>query len=167
MRKALAVGAEVESFVKGALGVTWFKPSEEDKLRLLIFAQWRERYRLSIPLMLTWLIPIWRERFTKFKKGNSIGVSISTLTGRKSEEILKKKLEESFPDQENLKNWRSHEQAAQWARFWDKLPMKEDWEFPGDMVRKYQERMMSERRHRNKFAKEQQRRRYRNNPWVL
>lgn len=166
MRKVMAIGAEVETILKKEFSVQWFKPSAEDSLRLLILGQWRERYRISVTQILRWLIPIWREQFTKFSQGKGIGVSISTLTGKKSEEILKERIGKEFPEQEHLARWKSQEQQRQWEQVCDRGVVKEDWEHPRAMVAAYQKRVQSERRLRKKFAQEQQKRNYRGNPWI-
>lgn len=166
--KMMQIETRVEIVLKEDLGVSWFKPSMEDKLRLLTLEGWEEKYRVSLNWILVQLVPFWRKRFVSYRKvgGKSLGVSVATLVGKKSEEILKQKLSEQFPDGENLARWRVREQARQWDISWDQPIRVEDWEHPQETILRYQRRMVAERRERKSWVAKRKRRRYRDNPWV-
>lgn len=166
VRRVMKVEAEVQEILKRVFQVKWFKPKQEDALRLLVLAQWQEKYRVSIEWILRHLVPIWRASFTKYEQSGGIGVSISTLTGKKSEAILQERLKKEFPNQENIAGWKSQEQSRQWAKVWDHRVIKEDWTNPSKTVREYQKKMTVERRYLRKFQHEQQKRKYRGNPWI-
>jgi hypothetical protein len=165
-QRVMKVEALVQEIVKREFAVRWFKPKEEDAIRLLILQQWSEKYKVSVEWILRHLVPIWRTSFAKYQSTGGLGVNIATLVGKKSELILQERLKKEFPDGENLAAWQSKEQSRQWQRFWDQDPKSEDWEFPGTAVKQYQKQMARERRWRKKFQHEQQKRRYRGNPWT-
>lgn len=166
LMKMMGVAARVEEVLKQSLSVSWFLPSQEDQLRLLVLEGWEEKYRISLDWMLKQLVPYWRSRFTRYRKSKSMGVSIATLIGKKSEEFLRQRILEAYPDGENLLQWKMGEQARQWSVEWDNPPKKEDWENPREVITQYQKRMTVERRERKTWMAKRKRRRYRNNPWI-
>jgi hypothetical protein len=164
--KAAAVSATVETILKRDFDVSWFKPSSEDELRLLKLAQWRERYHASISWMLHQLIPIWRKKFSQYSRHRQgLGVSIATLVGKKSEEIIKIKILEEFPDQELHLRWRSALQQRQWNEIFDESK-KEDWSNPAQAIARYKRRIEIEREERKAWEQRLRKRHYRNNPWL-
>lgn len=163
--RMMLVTERVETFVKKKLGVSWFKPSTEDQLRLLTLAGWEQKHKISIEWMLQQLVPYWRSRFAKYRKSQGLGVTISTLVGKKSEEFIKQKIVEAFPEGENWDQWRVLAQARQWEEAWEHPIKNEDWENPHEVILQYQRRMVAERRERNIWVRERKKRKYRNNPW--
>jgi hypothetical protein len=166
--KAAAVSSLVEKILKRDFGVLWFKPSQEDELRLIRLLQWRERYHIGVGWMLRQLIPYWRQRFSQYSRHKQgLGVTISTLVGKKSEEIIKCKILLEFPDEQLRKAWQSAQQQIQWAEIWDSSEnKKENWDQPGKAIAEYQRKISLERTERQRCQQKLQRRRYRNNPWL-
>lgn len=165
LRKCMGITARVEDSAKREFGVQWFRPKLEDQLRLLTLEHWEEKYRVKLEWMLQQLIPYWRERYTKFRKGTGLGVSIATLTGRKSEERLRQRILETWPEGEQIESWRQRERERQVAAVLDHGNGREDWEDLKASLQKYQRRMASAREERRRLARELSRRNYRNNPW--
>ena len=163
--KAGQVASRVERIVKRQHGVTWFKPTAEDRLRLLRLAQWEEKYKVPLEWILGLLIPIWREKFSKYRKTNGLGVTIPTLVGATSEAILVREIKKEWPDGQNIAQWRAKEQELQWAAYRAGIRNREDWEHPIQAARDYQQRMMREREKRKQFQRIACRRPYRDNPW--
>lgn len=155
---------EVEEIMKKDFGVKYFRLKQEDQLRLLRLKQWEEKYAVSLRWMLKQLIPFWREKYSKYSGKVGFGVTISTLVGKVSEEIILGKIWEQFPDGENKLQMKSVSQQYQWTRIWD-APRKESWDDPVEAIRKYQSRMLEERQDRKLWARKLCRRRYRTNPW--
>jgi len=164
--RMLRVTAIVEEVLKRDLGVSWFKPSLEDQLRLLVLTGWEEKFKISIAWMLKQLVPFWRGRFARYQKGSGLGFRIATLVGKKSEQMLQQRIAEQFPDREHLTRWRTKEQARQWSLAWDREPKVENWEHPHEVILQYQRGMNRERRERKSWVRRRKRRRYRNNPWI-
>ncbi len=165
MRAAVAT-SYVERELKKSFGVVWFQPSKEDELRLIRLLQWRERYHVSISWMLGQLIPYWRGKFSQYSRHKQgLGVTISTLVGKKSEEIIQTKIAQEFPDEELIKRWQSAQQQKQWSEIFDGS-RKEDWEHPAAAVAQYKRRIETERKERTACEQELRKRRYRTNPWL-
>jgi hypothetical protein len=165
MRRTRRIAGRVEAFVKKEFSVRWWNLKQEDEIRCLRLEQWEDRYKVSLRFILTSIVPIWKRKFARYAAG-AFGVKIPTLVGEKSEEILKGKIEELFPDGENIRQWKATQQQRQWALFREGIRQKENWEEPGQAVRDYQQRMEREREARKKFEKKAKLRPYRGNPWI-
>jgi hypothetical protein len=158
--------AAIERILKRDFGCSWFRPKKEDEIRLLRMAQWREKYRVSFAWMLKLLLPIWRKKYARYRgEVAGVGVAISTLVGKKSEEMIKEQIKLEFPNNENLIMWKCNEQQRQWEKVREPRNCREDWMHPGTMIQKYISRMADERGERARWAQQQERRNYRNNPW--
>jgi hypothetical protein len=164
-RRVRQIAGRVEQIVKEEFGVNYWNLKEEDEIRCLRLQQWEDRYKVSLRFILKTIVPIWKQKFARYTTG-AFGVKIPTLVGDKSEEILKQKVLELFPDGENIRQWKSIKQQAQWNHYREGIRQKENWESPRDAVREYQQRMNRERELRKEFEKAARLRPYRNNPWV-
>jgi hypothetical protein len=162
--RMMALTQRVERAVKSQFDVKWWKPSKEDELRLLRLEQWEQKYKVSMEWMLGVLVPVWLNKFGKFKKGQSLGVSISTLVGQASERILRIELDKLYPEREHIQIWRAREQQRQWLQVEEDLWGREDWTVPKEMVRRYRRKMGRARERLRRFS-QSQKRPYRGNPW--
>lgn len=88
-----------------------YRISDMDGMRLLRLKLWSRRYKVSIRFILQVLIPFWTRQFNKAGRfrSSSLGVRIITLTGRKSEEVLKEAIATAYPARENELEWRWEE----------------------------------------------------------
>lgn len=163
--RALRVAGLLEKIGKRDFGLLWIKVKPEDEIRLLRLAGWEEKYKVTISWILHQLVPIWRRKYAGYQAAG-LGVSVATLTGKKSEEILKKRITEEYPSGENVAIWKAKEQDRQWANLWDEPVGKMDWTKPEETLDKYHRRMAKEREGRKAYARIAQRRKYRNNPWL-
>jgi hypothetical protein len=159
------MAGRLEEIVREEFGVKYWKLREEDEIRCLRLEQWEDRYRVSLRFILTTIVPIWKQKFARYSAG-AFGVKIPTLVGQKSEEILKQKIAELFPNGENIQQWKATAQQRQWTQYRDGIKQKENWENPRDAVREYQQRMIRERELRKEFEKKARLRPYRGNPWI-
>lgn len=166
LRKVMGIVARVETQLKKEFGVGWFRLRQEDEIRLLKLEGWEEKYKVSVEWILRQLVPFWRDKYSKYSKKVGLGVTVATLTGKKSEEILQQRIAEEFPDKENLARWKATAQQRQWDIVWDGAKRKEDWLEPGKTIRKYRNRMERERQERKEWAEQTRKRHYRNNPWL-
>ena len=162
----MGVAAEVEAILKRDYGVRWFRVKVNDQLRLLRLKQWEEKYRVPMEWILAQLIPFWREKYSKYQRSQGgFGVTVATLVGSVSEEVLRGKIKHMFPDGENLQRWRAREQLRQWTVVWDRRETRFS-EDPVRAVREYRDVIQRERRGRKKWMKILAKRPYRGNPWV-
>lgn len=164
-KRVRRMAGRVEETVKREFGLKWWRLTQEDEIRCLRFEQWEEKYRVSLTWILKTLVPIWRQKFARYSMG-AFGVKIPTLVGQKSEEILKEKIKQLYPDGENLRQWKATEQQRQWSQYRQGVRVTENWELPMHAIREYQQRMVRERRDRNEFEKQARLRPYRGNPWI-
>ena len=148
-----------------------FRLTPDNKLRLLTLRTWMQRYKVSLTFILTSVAPYHLERIGKKKRKHphSLGFTVPTLCGRKSESLLKAAIEEDFPNQEHLAIW-------QWERIQEILRQRQ--EAPdrevGDhktlsgyvqaYIKRVQKRQKEFEREMNRDSNA--RRRYRNNPWT-
>jgi len=80
------------------------KPADE--MRLLVLFSWRDKHGLSVLWMLRKLLPIWHQRFSRFRKNASLGCTVAVLVGRKSEEIIQNIAAREFTAGENKRDAR-------------------------------------------------------------
>lgn len=164
-RRVRRIAGRVEEIVKEEFGVKYWQLKKEDEIRCLRLEQWEEKYKVSLEFILRTLVPIWKRKFARYSTGG-FGVKIPTLVGQKSEDILKGKILELFPDGENVRQWKAVEQQKQWAQYREGVRQKENWELPMRAVQEYQHRMEREREARKEFEKKAWLRPYRGNPWI-
>lgn len=164
-RRIRRIAGRVEELVKTEFGVKWWNLKKEDEVRCLRLAQWEETYRVSLEFILKTLVPVWKQKFARYSMG-AFGVKIATLVGQKSEEILKGKIFELYPDGENIRQWKANEQQRQWNLYREGIKSRENWENPGQAAKEYQQRMIRERNARKVFESKAKKRPYRNNPWI-
>ena len=78
--------------------------TELDKCRLLTLRTWEMKYKVDLKTILQILLPFW-EGFLKRRTNNintkGLGIRITTLTGKKSEQVLKQGTSKLYPNQEN------------------------------------------------------------------
>ncbi len=155
----------LEVIAKRDFQLNFWRLKDEDEIRALRLEQWEEKYMVPLDWILAQLVPIWKQKFSRYQSGG-LGVKMATLVGAKSEEILKAKIAEEFPDGENIEQWKSKYQQQQWDLCLQDVKMKEDWTTPAKAVKEYQQRVQRLRRNREAFQRIAKRRRYRNNPWL-
>lgn len=159
------MAGRVEEVVKREFGVRFWNLKPEDEIRCLRLQQWEEKYRVPLDFILRTIVPVWKKKFARYSQG-AFGVKIPTLVGKKSEEILKERLKELYPDGENHEQRRAQEQQRQWNYYREGIRVSEDWITPIRAAKRYQERMAKERLRRSGFEKQARKRPYRGNPWV-
>jgi len=163
-RRVVGVSVEVERIMKHWFGVKWFRLKKNDEIRLLRLKQWEEKYHVSLIWIMSQLLPFWRARHARYKKEQGLGVTVATFVGRVSEEFLRERIREQFPDGEPEKRWKVETQQSQWARIWD-LPGRSYSTDPILAVKEYRKRIGLEREDRRRWASKLRKRRYRGNPW--
>jgi hypothetical protein len=87
--------------------------TQKDIYRLLILRSWTIKYKVSLEYILRNILIFWEafvQRRSKQMKGRGLNVRVSTLTGKKSEEILKQFIEKDFPNNLNINIWKTSEQ---------------------------------------------------------
>jgi hypothetical protein len=164
--RMMAFSLRVERAVRRDFGVQWWRPSAEDELRLLRLEQFEQKYKVTLEWILKLLVPVWKQKFGKFKKGQGLGVAISTLTGNVSERIIRDQIKRDFPDGENIQTWKAQEQQRQWLQVEEVGNVREDWEHPAQTIKRYRRRMGAQREELRRFSQSQRKRNYRNNPWI-
>ena len=164
-RQTSGIIGRLEVILRRDWKLQYFRPKEEDELRALRLRQLEELYKVPLEWILAQLLPIWRKKFSRYQSGG-LGVSMATLVGDKSEEIIRQRLKEEYPEQENEALWRSQQQQSQWQLFRDGIKKRDNWEDPVVAVRDYTARMNRERAARAEFERMARRRPYRGNPWI-
>jgi hypothetical protein len=86
---------------------------QQDQIRLLRFRTWQLRYRLTVPEILNFIVPVLRTQMLGRGKGYGLGISIRTLVGRGSERIIQEELAKQYPGAENITVWRDQERERQ------------------------------------------------------
>lgn len=180
-RLASANHAHVEAILN-QMGRRLFYLSQEDERRLLNLRWWAEKYAVDLGMVLQILITYFGQRFTRKRSNPKVGfgVRVATLTGRAAEEILKKELQERFPDDEQYAV-----QAQQ--RRWEILEERQlremggeddgvrtrvktllDFPKPSQYVRYYRKRIREQRQVMDRELAKKGNRRfpYRENPWL-
>lgn len=148
--------------------------SQKDKYKLLKLRVWAEKYFISIEYILQTLLPFWEsfvQRRSKRMKRSGLNVRVSTLTGKKSEEILLEKVKKDFPDNLNKVVFKAkdRERLFQLSLGKDmKVKTKNlfDYTNPKKYVAVYRKAMKSEYKEREAFELEMKKRPYRGNPFT-
>lgn len=158
-----------------------------DRYRLLTLKMWSERYRVPVKYILETLMA-WTETFARkhFRRTRTegFGVKVSTLCGKKSEQILETQIAKDFPNGEHKLAFIQVEQTRilEWeVRRLEKLEQQEsdgiqvnghakksllDYEQPRVFVRHYKKRIQREGQQRAEIVKEMMKRNYRGNPFL-
>jgi hypothetical protein len=108
-RRVAHVRSIVDDVLKEEFGRRLYRLKREDELRLLVLLTWKERYKVSVKWILKFLIPIWSSKFAKYKTKTSLGCRVATLVGKRSEEIIRERLDKEFPHQENIRDYKERE----------------------------------------------------------
>ena len=148
--------------------------SQTDKYRLLRLRTWMERYSVSLDFILDTLLPYYQKRFRTANHKKGLGVKITTLTGKKSEQMLADAVLEAFPNGENV-TIAKHDKIAdiiaerkgETDEFVPRAMKLLDFKTPEAYSRYYQKKIT---RQSQEFQKESERkenklRRYRGSPW--
>lgn len=128
-----------------------------DQLRLLNLWIWSRRYHVSPAWVVKTLLGYWKG---VYKREGPLGVRLAVLTGKTSREILQKQVERAYPNQENLKSWKSDQRLA-YNRFalvdkFQALAAKN----PAQYLADYQEAVIAMRENKRKPTRP-----YRDSPW--
>lgn len=87
--------------------------TQKDMYRLLILRSWTIKYKVSLEYILRNILTFWEafvQRRSRKMKSVGLNVMVSTLTGNKSEEILKQFITKDFPNSLNISIWKTAEQ---------------------------------------------------------
>jgi hypothetical protein len=104
---------EVEEVVSKIRGerFRFYQIPQNELYRLLRLRVWVERYQVDLTYILSKLLPFWKTwipKKTKSLVGQGLGVRISTLTGKKSEQLLKEFIGQDFPSDQHKALRRSY-----------------------------------------------------------
>jgi hypothetical protein len=173
---------EVESVVIKIKGekFKFFSLPQNESYRLLRLRVWMERYQVDLPYILGKLLPFWQQWIPKKSKalrGQGLGVRISTLTGKKSEQMLQDFIKQDFPSDQNKLLKRSFMQEMILGR---ELDTSEDgikvasdstktlFDFPNPKgyLQYYRRHLRRQRDRREHIIQEFKKRPYRGNPFV-
>lgn len=159
----------------------FFKLPQNEMYRLLRLRVWMERYQVDLPYILGKLLPFWQSWIPKRSRrpntGQGLGVRISTLTGKKSEQMLQDFIKMDFPSEQNKLLQRSHRQETILNR---ELNQSEDgikvasdssknlFDFPNPKgyLQYYRRHLRRQRDRRDEIIQEFKKRPYRGNPFV-
>ncbi|SRR6266436_322432 len=153
--------------------------NENDRYRLLTLKVWVQRYRVDLRFILETLLPFW-EQFVKRRsrkmKTRGLNVKVSTLVGKKSEEILQDQIRKKLPREINKRLWISMERERIFTIFAlqerDEFTRKNglkhmvDYKDPKKWARAYQKVIEAESKMREKIDTEMKKRPYRGNPFT-
>lgn len=151
-------------------------PSLEDQMRLLSIRTWSQKYKVEPEFIVELLVPYWAKRFERKRidpsKPKGIGCRIATLCGDKSEEILVSELHRLYPEQEQIRIWKSREQEKQLRQeelfSENESESKLSADTPDKFIQKYRRRVITSRKefqsklNSGKLIK----RRYPDSPWI-
>ena len=84
--------------------------TELDRYRLLTLRTWELKYKISLKTILQVLLPFWQGFIKRRTKTKGLGIRVSTLVGKKSEEILIMHLNKVYPRNEHKMLYISQEQ---------------------------------------------------------
>ena len=83
---------------------SFYKLPDNERYRLLRLRVWAECYQVDMDYIIRKLLPFWANWIPKHSKtlrGQGLGVRISTLTGKKSEQLLQDFIKQDFPSNQN------------------------------------------------------------------
>lgn len=149
--------------------------NDKDRLRLLVLRSWTVRYSVSLDYILRKVLPFWEafvQRRSKRMKSRGLNVQVSTLVGKKSEEILIQNIEKDFPNGIN----RILRKQEDTERIFSKLLSQESNDgikvkqprisTLEKYVRHYKYSMKQDSKRRDRIEAEFQKRPYRTNPFI-
>lgn len=150
---------------------------EPDRYRLLILKTWTDRYNVSLRYILETILPFWEsfiQKRSKRLKGRGLNVRVSTLTGKKSEDILREQIKKDFPNDANkiIRINQERQRIISRAHYLEnKRKGISDIEYPRfrsveRYIRNYRYRIRKESKYRMKLEASFQERPYRTNPFV-
>lgn len=102
-----------------------------DQYRLLTLRAWEIKYKISTKILLQLILPYWEafvQRRSRKMKKSGLNVRVSTLTGKKSELILRDQLLKVYPNRENVLLWiaeRKEELVQSYIKRLDKIAKKQ------------------------------------------
>lgn len=135
----------------------YMNPGRRDQLKLLNLLTWAERYSLSLEEILRVLLKVWRGKFSN----RGLGVSISTLTGVRSKQIILDYSARMYPGKENVAKRKADMQSSFLSQ--DTVMEYDD---PVQFVNEYRARINRLKKADEVIARKFQRRRWRTSPWV-
>jgi hypothetical protein len=102
---------------------------QKDKYRLLTLRAWETKYKIDLKTILQILLPFWeafvQRRSRKMKKAG-LNVRVSTLVGKKSEQILKDQINKLYPSSEHKTLWMMNERENIVQNYLKRLEKKSD-----------------------------------------
>jgi hypothetical protein len=144
-----------------------------DRNRLVMFEVWAERHHVPLRYVLTEIITMSRamgKRYNKKKKKLGLGLSLAALTSKKFEAMLVEQMQQEYPGEENIDEWRLMEQekALGLTEARGKAVPLIDLRNTDTILYNYLERLKKRSRKldRGESASWRTRRRWRGNPWV-
>jgi hypothetical protein len=151
------VKAALESVLQRKL---WFNPPLQDQYRLLTLKVWVSRYHISLKEIFKVLLHAYAKRVAS-SRGGGLGISLRTLTGKKSKQIIEDHILRTYPSGENTIAWKSQE-ALRWLNISEE---QEDIQDPFQYASVYLERIRRQRLASKNIIKKLSRRPFRNNPY--
>lgn len=166
--------------------------TKNDQQSLLILKTWEDKYKVSLKFILIILLPFWEsfiQRRSRKMKRMGLNVRVSTLVGKKSEQILVDNIKKLYPDGENKQMWVSQDRERIIQNQLTKLgklhddgvrsrgdpsAMRDsdgrilnigDFSTPKQFIRYYRAYMNKEHITRDRIETEMKKRSYRNNPF--
>lgn len=151
------VSKELSKIRSEAINLYLTKP---DKYRLLVLRSWMVKYQVNLNYILVRVLPFW-EMFIRrrSKKMQSIGlnVKVSTLTGKKSEQILQEMIQRDFPGGANKAIYISEQQDKIFNRYVKSITKFETDSIPvktSPSIRRYVRNYKKQMQHENKLREE-------------
>lgn len=143
--------------------------TEKDQYRLLILRVWEDKYKIDLRYILQTLVPFWEgfiQRRSKKMKSRGLNVKVSTLTGKKSEQILVDSISKSFPNRENFSLWIAyHKERIIQNHLKQETRSQKEFSTPGSYLRYYRKQLKTESKLREQITADMKSRNYRNNPF--
>jgi hypothetical protein len=166
--------------------------TKNDQYSLLTLKVWEDKYKVSLKFILIILLPFWEtfvQRRSKKMKRAGLNVRVSTLIGKKSEQILQESIKKLYPNGENIQMWLAEERERIIQNQLHKLEklnddgvhsrsdpssMRDtngrilnlsDFSTPKQFLTYYRSYMKKEHITRDKLEEQMKKRSYRNNPF--
>jgi hypothetical protein len=165
---------------------------KQDQYRLLTLRAWESKYKVNTRDILQILLPFWeyliKRRSRKIKKAG-LNVRVTTLIGKKSEQVLIEGIKQRFPNRENVLLFtsshreriiqtylkklkkqtddgvRSHSDPSSMYGTSGKVLTLLDFSTPAAFMKYYRKYMQKESLAREQVETEMKKRAYRNNPF--
>jgi hypothetical protein len=139
---------------------------EEQRYRLLVLRTWVLRYRVSLDFILETLLSYYQRVIRRYGSSHGIGLSLPTLCGHRSQEILEVAILAAFPNNENEDQWRAEKRHQLLSEI--SFPPNDDSATAAlleDSLVDYVSRMAAVRLKRDRESRRLSRRPWRWNPW--